>query len=76
MRLIYWLSYIPTAPFWAVGWVLYGASYALTYIGNTIHDATTYRAWLVLHRRECERLQSQRSNVPPQPRDKEASNLK
>ena len=63
MRLLYYLSYIPTAPFWAVGWMLYGASWALTHIGNVIHDATTYRAWLVLHRRECERLQAQRSNL-------------
>ena len=62
MRLLYWLSYVPTAPFWAAGWVLYGVSYALTHIGNVLHDATTYRAWLVLHRRECERLQAQRSN--------------
>lgn len=62
MRLLYWLSYIPTAPFWALSWMLYGASYALRWAGNTLHDATTYRAWLVLHRRECERLQAQRSN--------------
>lgn len=65
MRILYWLSYIPTAPLWAAGWVLYGAFYAITYIGNVLHDATTYRAWLVLHRRECEHLQFQRSNEAP-----------
>jgi hypothetical protein len=56
MRLLYYLSYIPTAPFYAAGWVLYGAACGITYIGNVVHDQTTYRAWLVLHRRNCEKL--------------------
>lgn len=61
MRLLYWLSYMLTAPFWAIAWVLCGASFALGYIGDVIHDATTYRAWLVLHQLKCERLQDQSS---------------
>lgn len=37
-----------------------GASYALTYIGDTLYDITAHRAWLVLHRRECQRLLTQK----------------
>ena len=53
MKILYYLSYVPTAPFYALAWMLYGMAWALQWIGDTIHDLTTYRAWLVLHRRAC-----------------------
>lgn len=56
MKLLYWLSWIPTAPFFALSWVFYGIAWLLTFIGNTIHDQTTWRAWRVLHRRECDKI--------------------
>jgi hypothetical protein len=71
MKTLYYLSYILTAPFWATAWVLYAASWCFSTLGDYIHDATTYKAWLVMQKRECERLQSCRSNatmsgpVPP-----------
>lgn len=53
MRTLYYLSYVPTAPLWALSWVFYGIAWLLCWVGNLIHDKTTYRAWRVLHRREC-----------------------
>lgn len=55
MKILYYLSYILSAPFWALAWVFYGLSIGLDYVGGTIHDKTTYRAWLVLHQRDCAR---------------------
>lgn len=56
MKLLYWLSYIPTAPFFALSWLAYGLAWLLDFIGGTIHDQTTYRAWCVLHKRECAKI--------------------
>lgn len=61
MKLLYWLSYIPTAPLYALSWVLYAASRVLCWTGDVIHDQTTYRAWSVLHARNCAELQKQRA---------------
>ncbi len=56
MRVLYWLSFIPTAPFFALSWVAYGLAYLLNFIGEAIHDQTTYRAWRVLHFRACKQV--------------------
>ncbi len=47
------LSYILSAPFYAVSWMLFAPAYAFCWVGNFIHDATTYRIWCVRHRRHC-----------------------
>lgn len=61
MKLLYYASYILTAPFWALGWLLYGLSFAFDWIGGFIHDKTTYQIWLVLHRRNISRLERERN---------------
>ncbi len=53
MKALYYLSYVLSAPFWALSWVCFGVAFGLCAIGGFLHDLTTYRAWLVLHRREC-----------------------
>ena len=55
MKLLYYASYVLSAPFFALSWVLYGMSYGISWVGNIIHDYTTYKAWLVLQRREQRR---------------------
>ena len=57
MKFLYYASYVLSAPFFAVSWVFLMSSYLICWIGNTIHEGTTYRAWLVLHRRECSNRQ-------------------
>jgi hypothetical protein len=64
MKTLYYLSYIPTAPFWAVSWVLYGLALALCFVGDWIHDSTTRRIWNVLHARKCEAARAARKELP------------
>jgi hypothetical protein len=52
MKFLYWLSFLLTAPFWGVAWVFYGIAWTLNHLGDTIHDLTTFRIWLILHRRK------------------------
>ena len=56
MKFLYCASYILTAPFWALGWLFYWPAIFFISIGDLIHDQTTYRAWLVLHKRKCKEL--------------------
>ncbi len=49
MKLLYYSTYILTAPFYAVSWVFYAAAWSFNVIGDALHDATTYK----LHRRQC-----------------------
>lgn len=51
MKLLYYASYLLTAPFWALGWLFYGLSFVFDWIGSFIHDQTTYWIWLVIHNR-------------------------
>lgn len=53
MKTLYYLSFVLSAPFYAVAWALYGISAAFDWVGATIHDKTTYRVWRVLHARWC-----------------------
>lgn len=55
MKLLYWLSYIPTAPFWAVSWILFGMAFCICYVGNFIHDKTTSPLWRKIHLAECKK---------------------
>jgi hypothetical protein len=64
MKLLYYSSYILTAPFYAVSWCFYAAAWSFNFLGDALHDATTYKAWLVLHHRECGK-----SNTPAHGRD-------
>lgn len=34
LRLIYWISYIPSLPFWMISWMFYGVSYVICWVGN------------------------------------------
>ena len=58
MKMLYYSSYVLSAPFYAVAWVFYWLSYPLSWIGDTIFDATTVKAWTVLHRRACSKPNS------------------
>jgi hypothetical protein len=53
MKMLYYASYVLSAPFYAVAWVFYWAAYCVSWIADAIFDATTCRAWTVLHRRAC-----------------------
>jgi hypothetical protein len=53
MKMLYCASYVLSAPFWMVAWALFSAAWVFDWIGNFIHDKTTYKAWLVLHRKTC-----------------------
>jgi hypothetical protein len=48
MKLLYYSSYTLTAPSYAVSWCLYAAAWSFNALGDALHDATTYKAWLVL----------------------------
>ena len=54
VRVLYWISYIPTAPLFAASWAFYGAAISVNYVGNLIHDHTTFPLWRLLHEYECE----------------------
>ncbi len=56
MRLLYWLSWALSAPFYALSWALFGPAWLFSTIGDLIHDNTTHRAWCVLHRRKCDKI--------------------
>ena len=60
IRLLYWLSYIPTAPFYAVSWVAFWIAQSFNWVGDWIHSHSTYKLWLVLHQRKCDQLQGER----------------
>lgn len=55
MKLLYYASYVLSAPFYSMSWILYGTSWLFQFVGDAIHDQTTYRAWRVLHIRACRR---------------------
>ena len=69
MKTLYYASYVLSAPFYAVAWVLYGASWMINGIGDAIHDATTCKAWLVLHRRACSKPNAPREVRGASPRN-------
>lgn len=54
MRMLYYVSYVLSAPFFLVAWIAYGVAYCFSLIGDVIFDATTGRIWSLLHRRECD----------------------
>ncbi len=56
MKVLYWLSWIPVVPFLALSGVFLGIALLFDFIGNYLHDQTTYRAWSVLHKRECDKM--------------------
>ena len=58
--MLYYASFILSAPFYALAWVSYWATYGISWVGDVIFDATTCRIWLVLHLREC----SKRTTAP------------
>lgn len=34
LKIIYWMSYIPSLPFWMISWIFYGVSYVICWVGN------------------------------------------
>ena len=53
MKLLYYVSYVLSAPFYSVAWVCYWAAYCFSWFGDVIFDATTGKVWMVMHRRAC-----------------------
>lgn len=51
MKFLYYLSYILWVPFTLVGAVFTIIGDLIDGIADTIHDCTTYKVWLVLHKR-------------------------
>lgn len=73
MKLLYRLSFALHAPFWFAA-VVFGAVAALfQWLAEMIHDATTYRAWHVLHMRANCAWQF-RQAAPTQPRNPDSTN--
>ncbi len=56
MKLLYWISFIPLWPFYVVGILCAGLAFLCEMAAGLIHDETTYRIWLVLHKRECDKI--------------------
>lgn len=56
MSAIYYLTFVLWVPLQMVAYALYGLSCGLEFIAGFIHDQTTYRAWSVLHARECDKI--------------------
>lgn len=56
MNTFHILSYVLWMPFQIIAATLFGIGWVVESVAGFIHDQTTYRAWLVLHRRECARL--------------------
>jgi len=61
VKFLYYASYVLSAPFYAAAWVFFWLSYPLSWIGDVIHDATTVKAWTVLHRRACDKADTSRT---------------
>jgi hypothetical protein len=51
MKLIYYLSYALYGPFLMLAVLFNGAGWCFMELAGLIHDATTYKAWHVLHMR-------------------------
>lgn len=50
VKLAYYFSYALSAPFYLASWTLYIPSYILSFVGDYIHDATTYKLWLKIYK--------------------------
>ena len=70
MKLLFYLSYVLTAPFYALSFVLVLLGRAACWMGDVIHEGTTYRAWRVLHRRRVEMDGAKASRALADLRDK------
>ena len=64
MKMIYYASYLVSATFFVVALVLYATSAGFSWIGDTIHDYTTYRAWAGMHRRVCAKMSNAAGQTP------------
>jgi len=51
MKILYYFTKTLSFPFYLIVAVLNALSLAFEWAGNTVHDATEYRVWLILHKR-------------------------
>lgn len=51
MKLLYWLSFVPQAPFKLITLVSMVIAWASEWVSAQIHDCISYPIWLKLHQR-------------------------
>jgi hypothetical protein len=56
MKTLYYLSFALSFPFQAIAGLAFVVAWLAEMIASFIHDQTTYRAWCVLHKRECDKM--------------------
>lgn len=56
MKFLYYISLIIPYFLGAIGGFFYLISCVFVFIAGWVHDKTAYRAWFVLHQRECDKV--------------------
>jgi len=51
VKLLYYVSYVLSAPFYLVSWIFYGLTFISEWVGDMIFDNTTNKLWLIMFRR-------------------------